>query len=707
MYFIVLIIILLIIDYTEEITINAISFVYGGNADLYPEIVNEFNKYSQKNDLDINLKLTILTTENSTIELTNYGSMIDMLLMKKSTKYDLYLYFDSYTSIYGPHFINLENILEEDYIKMFSPELLNIGCKYNNKIVGLPLFFSMDVLFSNTMLLNKYNRKVPETWDQLLETAKYIKEEEKKLNNTEIIGYNGLFSDDESGTLSLFEFFNSYRDSNYSPYPKVKSKETKDALIMIKKLKEEIASDDIFSRDMFYTIEQLFSNNALFLKFYYGEYMPFFEVSAIPGKNENVSGSIASPFVISVSRYSNKEKQEAAIKALLFFTSKDIQKRYFIKNYYLTGIDSLYDDEDVCKMVNCPAIKGAQPYSTTAYNVTEYSIDYYFAKLRQYSYEYIFGVIVKQYKPKYIFIRYDHWIISISGSFLLPLTIIRIYGKLNVMKCIIENAFFLTGYTLNWIPLINQLIVDFPKTNKISEWLNQTRNRYLFLISFIIFEMILHGCLLIFPYDIETILKSEGENFQKCKMNNVFGKYIHIIIKFIYFIFLLSSLLLIFIEWNMKETLHEIKILFSLNFINFLQFIINKIIQSMDLNNYYVDGILFSMNIFVLSITNYIHIFLLRYYSIFFENNKNSIESIIDHFKENNLRFSPDGTSYSISTENNSCTTQQNKTDNSSFDSSATQKRQSQSHNSKYCSGNVYPRKMSQILKYHYQQTKN
>jgi len=134
-------------DYTEEITINAISFVYGGNADLYPEIVNEFNKYSQKNDLDINLKLTILTTENSTIELTNYGSMIDMLLMKKSTKYDLYLYFDSYTSIYGPHFINLENILEEDYIKMFSSELLNIGCKYNNKIVGLVNISIFIILF--------------------------------------------------------------------------------------------------------------------------------------------------------------------------------------------------------------------------------------------------------------------------------------------------------------------------------------------------------------------------------------------------------------------------------------------------------------------------------------------------------------------------------------------------------------------------------
>jgi len=70
-----------------------------------------------------------------------------MLLMKKSTKYDLYLYFDSYTSIYGPHFINLENILEEDYIKMFSSELLNIGCKYNNKIVGLVNISIFIILF--------------------------------------------------------------------------------------------------------------------------------------------------------------------------------------------------------------------------------------------------------------------------------------------------------------------------------------------------------------------------------------------------------------------------------------------------------------------------------------------------------------------------------------------------------------------------------
>jgi len=49
------------------------------------------------------------------------------------------------------------------------------------------------ILYSNEKLLNKYNKSIPKTWNELLTTAKYILEEEKKLNNTNIIGYNGLF----------------------------------------------------------------------------------------------------------------------------------------------------------------------------------------------------------------------------------------------------------------------------------------------------------------------------------------------------------------------------------------------------------------------------------------------------------------------------------------------------------------------------------
>jgi len=41
--------------------------------------------------------------------------------------------------------------------------------------------------------LNKYKKNIPKTWDELMETSKYIINEEKRLNNTSIVGYNGGF----------------------------------------------------------------------------------------------------------------------------------------------------------------------------------------------------------------------------------------------------------------------------------------------------------------------------------------------------------------------------------------------------------------------------------------------------------------------------------------------------------------------------------
>jgi len=46
------------------------------------------------------------------------------------------------------------------------------------------------LLYSNTKLLKKYNKRIPKTWDELIETSKYIMERE---NDPELIAYNGLF----------------------------------------------------------------------------------------------------------------------------------------------------------------------------------------------------------------------------------------------------------------------------------------------------------------------------------------------------------------------------------------------------------------------------------------------------------------------------------------------------------------------------------
>jgi len=49
------------------------------------------------------------------------------------------------------------------------------------------------VLFSNKDLLDKYQKRPPKTWDELLMTSNYIIEEEKKFNHT-YVRFNGPFN---------------------------------------------------------------------------------------------------------------------------------------------------------------------------------------------------------------------------------------------------------------------------------------------------------------------------------------------------------------------------------------------------------------------------------------------------------------------------------------------------------------------------------
>ena len=49
------------------------------------------------------------------------------------------------------------------------------------------------VLYYNEEYLNKYSKEVPKTWEELIDTSKYILNEEKRFNNTNIVPYNGLF----------------------------------------------------------------------------------------------------------------------------------------------------------------------------------------------------------------------------------------------------------------------------------------------------------------------------------------------------------------------------------------------------------------------------------------------------------------------------------------------------------------------------------
>lgn len=111
------------------------------NYNFYYSFENEFNKYSLDNNLNITVKLTLLTNLNSTImSVKSFGSMVETLLKKSSSKYDIYFYDNTYTPKYSPYLLDLAEYISEEELNEFNSEVVTKLCFHQNKLVGLVLF---------------------------------------------------------------------------------------------------------------------------------------------------------------------------------------------------------------------------------------------------------------------------------------------------------------------------------------------------------------------------------------------------------------------------------------------------------------------------------------------------------------------------------------------------------------------------------------
>ena len=112
----------------------------------YRLLTDGFNEYSRENDLGINLEIAVMTPEASGKGVKNYGTTVDSLVSKRSTKYDIYFYYSTYSQAYGDNFVNLEDYLSEKDFKAFDERILKEGCySSNKKIIGLVIYFLKNI----------------------------------------------------------------------------------------------------------------------------------------------------------------------------------------------------------------------------------------------------------------------------------------------------------------------------------------------------------------------------------------------------------------------------------------------------------------------------------------------------------------------------------------------------------------------------------
>jgi len=191
--------------------------------------------------------------------------------------------------------------------------------------------------------------------------------------------------------MSLYEFINSFRKSNDSPHPELTSEETMEALDKLKEMKEEFGEDIFRAPDNLAVESIFFKGDALFVRYFFNPHIPIYKASALPGQTEGVSGSIVIPYNLGINKYIDEERKKAAVEFLKYVTSKEVQKEYIIKNSMISALTELYDDEEVCNVIECNVVKDAYPFSFMDNDEKLFGDDNYHIKYRDIMFDYIYN----------------------------------------------------------------------------------------------------------------------------------------------------------------------------------------------------------------------------------------------------------------------------------------------------------------------------
>jgi len=236
----------------------------------------------------------------------------------------------------------------------------------NKQLYGIPYRTDTGILYYRKDLLQKYNQRVPKTFDELIASYKIISESEN------IYGYAGSWKNYEGMSCNMQELLwtfggnINFDENSIKNNQIINTKENIQAFKKIKSLvdnhithpdildfysgdlrKEFIKGNILFMRDWPAGWNEISNNELSVVKDKVGiSYLPF---GSINGNNSGVLGG----WQLMIA---NKSKhKEASIKFIKFFTNYENTKKIAIENTYLPVIIDQYFDADIIEAM--PFIK--------------------------------------------------------------------------------------------------------------------------------------------------------------------------------------------------------------------------------------------------------------------------------------------------------------------------------------------------------------
>lgn len=229
----------------------------------------------------------------------------------------------------------------------------------NGKLVALPFYTDAPALFYRKDLLEKYNKLVPKTWDEMAATAKDIMEKERADGKADLWGFVFQGNAYEGLTCNALEWIKSSGGGQIVEPDGEISVNNEKAAAAIDRARGWIGTispqgvlgyQEEESRGVWQT------GNAVFMRNWPYVYALSnsadsavkgkFDVAPLPAMAEGEPpASALGGWNLAVSKYSTK--QDAAIALVKFLASPEVQKAEAVELSRLPTIEALYDDKDV------------------------------------------------------------------------------------------------------------------------------------------------------------------------------------------------------------------------------------------------------------------------------------------------------------------------------------------------------------------------
>jgi trehalose/maltose transport system substrate-binding protein len=307
----------------------------------------------EKENPDIKVRLTRTPVDSTTDSTLQYFLQ---LFEAKSGDMDVLILDAPWAYSLASNLVDLTPYLTKSRLDEYLPVLLNCFID-NKKIVALPWYSDVGLIYYRKDLLEKYKLKVPKTWTELTKAAYIIQNGERNAGNKDFVGFVWQGNAYEGLTCDATEWIGSNNGGTFINDKKITidNPNAIQALRMATNWIGTISPRGVLDMNEQSSYYAFGAGQAAFIRSWPYLYKILetpdsavknkIGLTVIPAGPKGKSACVIGAWGIGVNKYTKHKK--AAVKLTLFLTSKRVQKLRAVIAGNAPNIMSLYKDKEV------------------------------------------------------------------------------------------------------------------------------------------------------------------------------------------------------------------------------------------------------------------------------------------------------------------------------------------------------------------------